>query len=281
MGGWRLVDGYGRTGITTREHRDGSCSFEFDEGSPHAQYLRSPLLEGNSRKVVSFYFKNYAEEAGASAQVGYRSAFRVGWSTKTNRLNDFVVAPEMEAVNGRWNRYSLQVPEDTKFVLIMVKDHEAWLYVDDISITEVPSPVATAAVVMGESRYVTTFYDSARKWRLPEGALAYTVEKEGEEFVFYCTGDIVPAGTPVVIVMDRMAGDTEATKTVVLSVTTASGTAPHPYNILRGTDAPVTVSGGKIGGQTVYVLGIVEGKLGFYQFSGSEIPAGKAYYLED
>ena len=99
--------------------------------------------------------------------------------------------------------------------------------------------------------------------------------------MFYCTGDIVPAGTPVVILMDKTAGDTEATKKVSLSVTTASGPAPHPYNVLRGADAPVAVSEGKVGGQTVYVLGVVEGKLGFYKYSGNEIPAGKAYILED
>lgn len=281
MGGWRLVDGNGRTGITTREHHGGSCSFEFDEGSPHAQYLRSPLLGGSSQKVISFYFKNYAQQAEGAETIGYRSVFRVGWSTQTNRLNDFVVGPEEAAENGRWTRYSLQVPEEALYVLILSEAHQAWLYVDDISITEVPRPEAVLATVMGESKYVTTFYDPARKWRLPEGALAYTVEKEGEDFVFYCIGDIVPTGTPVVIVMDKAAGDAGDTKEVGLGLTAASGPAPRPYNVLRGADVPVTVSEGRVGGQRVYVLGIVEGKLGFYQFSGSEIPAGKAYCLGD
>lgn len=281
MGGWRLVNGNGRTGITTREHHEGAYSFEFDEGSPHAQFLRSPLLEGNAPKVVSFYFKNFSEEAGESVSVGYRSAFQVGWSTKSNRLEDFVVTPEEEAFNGRWTRYTLQLPEDTRYVLIMVKDHEAWLYVDDISIAEVPKPVAMLATVMGERKYVTTFYDPAKKWQLPEGALAYTVHQEGEDYVFYCIDDVVRAGTPVVIMMDKLAGDTEDTKEIDLSVTGASGRAPHLYNILRGAEAPVAVSGGKVDGKTVYVLGIVEGKLGFYQFSGSVIPAGKAYYLAE
>ena len=60
MGGWRLENGSGRSGISTRAFHGGSHSFEFDEGSPEAQCLRSPLLEGNdAEKVVSFYFKNY------------------------------------------------------------------------------------------------------------------------------------------------------------------------------------------------------------------------------
>lgn len=280
MGGWRLENGYGRSGITTSEKHEGVHSFEFDEGSPHAQYLRSPLLEGSSQKIVSFYFKNYTKPAEGSETTSYRSVFRVGWSTKTNRLSDFVVGPEETAENGRWTRYSLQVPEDAKYVLIMVKDHQAWLYVDDISITEVPQPVATLATVMGESMFVTTFYDSGRKWQLPKGALAYTVHQEGDDYVFYCIDDVIQAGTPVVILMDKSAGDTGDTKEVGLSVTSAAGKAPHLYNILTGTDTAVSVSEGKIDGKTVYVLGVKNGKLGLYPFSGNEIPAGKAYYIK-
>ena len=281
MGGWRVRQGHGRTGITTGEHHEGSYSFVFDEGSPHTQFLRSPLLEGSSEKLVSFYFKIYTEQSGESTSVGYLSAFQVGWSTKSDSLTDFAVAPEVEATSGLWTRYVLQVPEGVKYALILVKDHKAWLYVDDISITEVPKPLATLATVMGESQYVTTFYDSERKWQLPEGALAYTVEKEGDDFVFYCIDDVIPAGTPVVILMDRQAGDTGNTKELALSVTNLSKTAPHPYNILKGTDTPLAVTDGKIGGKKVFVLGVSGGKLGFYPFNGSEIPAGKAYYLVD
>jgi hypothetical protein len=170
------------------------------------------------------------------------------------------------------------VPEDTKYVLIMVKDHTAWLYVDDISITEVPKPVATLANVKGEKQYVATFYDGSRNWQLPQGGLAYTVENESPEYVFFCIGDIIPAGTPVVILLDKQAGDTENTKTIALSI---SGTrpTPRPYNILSGSDLPVDVS--QFGGKTVYVLGIKNNVLGFYPFSGNTIPAGKAYYLAE
>ena len=279
MGGWRLEKGHGRSGITTDQHHDGSYSFEFDEGSPEAQFLRSPLLESGSQKIVSFYFKNYAEETSEPVTIGYRSVFRVGWSTKTNRLADFVFGPEEEAKNGHWTRYSLQVPAEAQYVLIMVEDHQAWLYVDDISITDVPRPMARQATVMGEVQYVTTFYDGAKSWMLPAGALAYTVEKEGEDFVFYCIDDVIPAGTPAVILMDKTAEDTGTTKFVDLRVTNVKKTAPHPYNILRGAESPVTVSDGKIDGKTVYVLEIVDGEVGLYPFTGSVIPAGKAYYL--
>ncbi len=279
MGGWRLENGYGRSGITTREKHEGSHSFEFDEGSPEAQCLRSPRLGGNdAEKVVSFYFKNYAEQEGSSI-ISYVSSFQVGWSTKSNQLSDFVGTPEMAAENGQWVHFSLQIPADAKYVMIRVKDHQAWLYVDDIRITTVPQPVATAAGVMGGIQYAASFYDGSRSWQLPKGGLAYTVRKEGDDCVFYCIGDVIPAGTPVIILLDRQAGDTGSTKVIPLSVTESS-TVPILYNILIGTDSPVAVSNGKIAGKTAYVLGIRDGKLGFYPFSGNTIPAGKAYYCE-
>ena len=281
MGGWRLVNGHGRSGISTREKHGGSYSFEFDEGAPEAQFLRSPRLNTSSEVVVSFSFKNFAETQSSTSLISYASSFQVGWSTNTNKLTDFVGAPEEAADNGQWTRYSLQLPGGAKYVLIKVKEHSAWLYVDGISITEVPKPVGTAATVMGETRYVTTFYDSARNWQLPEGAWAYTVNKEGDKYVFYCLDDIIPAGVPVIILMDKTATDAGATKEVRLSATSA--TKVPLFNILQGSDSPVDVSGGKIGGHTVYVLGIVGGELGFYPLdsSQSQIPARKAYYLAD
>ena len=278
MEGWRLEQGHGRSGITTDQHHDGSYGFEFDEGSPEAQFLRSPLLDGNAAKVISFYYKNYAVQEG-STLTSYASSFRAGWSTKTNSLNDFKFTSEVEAVNGQWNHYSLQVPEGVKYVLIMVKDLTAWLYVDDISITEVPRPVATLATVREETQYIASFYDGSRNWQLPQGGLAYTVEKEGDDYVFYCIGDVIPSGTPVIILLDKQPGDTGSTKAIALSL---SGTrpTPRPYNILQGSDGPVDVS--QFGGKTVYVLGIDNNKKwGFYPFSGNTIPAGKAYFVAE
>ena len=173
----------------------------------------------------------------------------MGWSTQTNQLSDFVGTSEIAADHGQWVHFSLQVPKDAKYVMIRVKDHQAWLYVDDISITTVPQPVATAASVMGEVQYAATFYDGSRNWQLPKGGLAYTVRKEGEDFVFYCIGDVIQAGTPVIILLDKQAGDTESTKVIPLSVTTSSG-LPSLFNILQGTDSPVAVSNGKIGEKT-------------------------------
>ena len=284
MGGWRLGQGSSLSGITAQQRHEGEYGFVFDEGCPKAQYLRSPLLNGNSSKILSFYFKNYSVQTGESTYDVSASSFHVGWSTATNRLSDFQESPAVEAAAADWKRQSYQLPEGTKYVYIKVDEQKAWLYVDDISITDVPLPEAVEATVMGETKYVTTFFSGSKSWRLPEGALAYTVSKQGDDLVFYRLGDesnIIPAGRAVVIVADKAANDTETTKVINLTITGASAPALLYGNILTGSDTPVDVSGGKIGGKTVYVLGIVDGKLDFYPFTGNVIPAGKAYYLGD
>ena len=284
MGGWRLEQGSVSSGITAQQRHEGEYGFVFDEGCPKAQYLRSPLLEGNSAKILTFYFKNYSVQSGESTSVVSASSFHVGWSIETNSLSDFQESTEIEAATANWKRQTFQLPEGTRYAYIKIDDHKAWLFIDAISITDVPLPVAVEATVMGETKYVTTFYSGSKSWRLPSGALAYTVTRQDDDLVFYRLGDesnIIPAGRAVVIVADKAANDTEPTKVINLTITDPV-TVPLLYeNLLTGSDTPVAVSGGKIGGKTVYVLGIVGGKLDFYPFSGSVIQAGKAYYLAE
>ncbi|MBR5043154.1 MAG: fibronectin type III domain-containing protein [Bacteroidales bacterium] len=128
----------------------------------------------------------------------------------------------------------------------------------------------TAAKVRGETKYVTTFYDRSAKYELPDGALAYTAAPDGNKMVFYQFDRIIPSGTAVIILSDKA--------DIQLTQTDASATYNYP-NILQGSDMPVSVSGGKVDGKAVYVFGIDKGKLGFYQFSGTQVPPGTAYYL--
>ncbi|MBR5043152.1 MAG: hypothetical protein IKX67_07915, partial [Bacteroidales bacterium] len=128
----------------------------------------------------------------------------------------------------------------------------------------------TAATVRGETKYVTTFYDQSGNYELPKDALAYTAAPDGNKMVFYQLGSIIPSGTAVIILSDKA--------DILLTQTDASVTYNYP-NILQGSDMPVSVSGGKVDGKTVYVFGIDKGKLGFYQFSGTQLQPGKAYYL--
>ena len=280
MGGWRLENGVAYSGITSNEKHGGDHSFMFDyeDGYDEAQYLRSPRLEGNTSKLVSFYYKNYEYEKDGQPTV-VQSFFRVGWSTSSQRISDFEVTPEVAACTAQWKKISVQVPKDTRYVLIELRGGAFWLYVDDVTITELPPITATAATVLGQTQYVATFYDGSLNWQLPDGALAYTVEKEGNDYVFYCIGNVIPAGTAAVILMDKTAQDTGATKEIQL-ILTATKPTPRPDNVLQGADSQIPVNGGMIGEQKVRVLSISGGTLGFHWFKGSYIPAGKAYILE-
>lgn len=140
---------------------------------------------------------------------------------------------------------------------------------DDLTLT------ATAATVLDEEKYVTTFFNSALNYQLPEGALAYTASLDGTQVVFYRIGEdsnVIPAGTAVIIVADAAS--------ITLTKTTDPGITIAPAkNILTGADLPTAVSEGKVEGKTPYVLGISGGTLGLYKYTGDQIPAGKAFYL--
>ena len=126
-----------------------------------------------------------------------------------------------------------------------------------------------AGIVLGENDYVSTFYDGKTDYQLPNRAKAYTANLEDGKIVFHQIGDdgrVIPHGTAAIIVSDVTG--------VSLSVLTSTTVTAHAGNILRGTDTAIAKPAG-----TVYVLNISEGTLGFYKFTGSTIPAHKAYYV--
>ena len=126
-----------------------------------------------------------------------------------------------------------------------------------------------AATVLDETKYVGSFYSGTLHYQLPEGALAYTAGLDGTQVVFYRIGEdsrVIPAGTAVIIVA-------EAAEVTLTKLDSTEVTA-HAGNILVGSDAEIAKPAGN-----VYVLGIVESTLGFYKYTGSVIPAGKAYYV--
>ena len=283
MGGWRIVNSNGNAGIKSWEPREGSYDFGFAfdqiESNP-PQYLISPQLNASSESILSFYYQNNAD-----ATTAYRTLFSVGYSTTDKNPEDFSWSDEISVAvaAGTWPHFVQRLPQGTKYVAIRLRAGQPWLYLDDISITPVADPVLTAATVQGQNKYVATFFDGNTSWVLPEGATAYTAGLDGDEWVFYRIDDrdsrVIPAGTAVVILMDKTSQDTAPTKTLAMTPTTDSINIQHSNDLL-GSDAPQAVTEGKIGERAVYVLGIQNGTLGFYPFSGTEIPAGKAYYLK-
>ncbi|MBR4352312.1 MAG: choice-of-anchor J domain-containing protein [Bacteroidales bacterium] len=283
MGGWRIVNSNGNAGIKSWEPREGSYDFGFAfdqiESNP-PQFLISPQLNVSSESILSFYYQNNAD-----ATTAYRTLFSVGYSITDKNPEDFSWSDEISVAvaAGTWPHFVQRLPQGTKYVAIRLRAGQPWLYLDDISITPVADPVLTAATVQGQNKYVATFFDGNTSWVLPEGATAYTAGLDGDEWVFYRIDDrdsrVIPAGTAVVILMDKTSQDTAPTKTLAMTPTTDSINIQHSNDLL-GSDAPQAVTEGKIGERAVYVLGIQNGTLGFYPFSGTEIPAGKAYYLK-
>ena len=142
-------------------------------------------------------------------------------------------------------------------------------------ISEITLTISTAATVFGETKYVTTFYNSARAYRLPEGAAAYTAGLDGDQVVFYRIGedsDVIPAGTAAIIIADASA---LSEGKLSMDALVSTDVTAKPGNILQGSDADIAKPSG-----TVYVLGVDgDGAMTFKKFTGSEIPGGKAYYL--
>lgn len=288
MGGWRVVNADIGSGIYTSAEEylhTGQASFRFmnstyAHNSP--QILISPQLESDCAMTLSFFYKNCDYESSA-----YPAYFQVGHSTTAKDLDDFTWSDIMTAKSDDWGQYFGTFPRGTKYIAIMMRETALWFNVDDISINSIANNVATAATLLGEEKYISTFYDGTRltrdmqtipAYRLPEGALAYTATLDGDDLVLHLVGDVFTAGEAVIVIMDKTKQDTENTKVYDVSNMSVYNKVERP-NILQGSDSPVTVTDGKVDGKTVYVLGVENGVLGLYKFTGSEIPAGKAYHL--
>ena len=118
--------------------------------------------------------------------------------------------------------------------------------------------------------YWATFYNGESRYNLPEGAQAFTLNASKQLYILGTDGSVIPAGTAVIIKADSAA--ITLTKSDDASSISVNGGA----NILVGADAP-TPTYSVVG--TPYVLGVSGGTLGYYKYTGTGIPAGKAYYI--
>ncbi|MBR4381213.1 MAG: hypothetical protein IKP48_08155 [Bacteroidaceae bacterium] len=146
------------------------------------------------------------------------------------------------------------------------KDVEVSATCTSISLT------ANLAALNGVTKYWTTFYHPTLSYQLPAGAMALYM-KEDMALYMLGDGDVVPAGTPVIIM-----GDTSSISITKLDSTTVTNPTD---NKLSGTAVATAASSLTTGGKKVYVMSKVNETLGFYEFSGTTIPANKAYYVDD
>ena len=116
-----------------------------------------------------------------------------------------------------------------------------------------------------------TFYDASKKWRLPEGAVAYTgTYDDGELTLIALTGNttIIPAAEPVVL---KAASDITLTETAQSQGTAGSNDLVGAASAITGDDLTAITY--------PYVLGYRNSTTSFFKFNGSTIPAGKAYLV--
>ncbi|MBO7418994.1 MAG: hypothetical protein J6U14_08695, partial [Bacteroidaceae bacterium] len=141
-----------------------------------------------------------------------------------------------------------------------------WAAAESFTIT------ANAASLNGVSKYWTTFCHGEFNYQLPAGAQAFYM-KNDKSLYLLGDGDKIPAGCAVIIMSDT--GSITLTK-----IDSASVTSPTD-NKLAGTAAQTAVSSLGLTGKKVYVLNKgTDDELGFFEYSGTTIPANKAYYVE-
>ena len=133
----------------------------------------------------------------------------------------------------------------------------------------VPADTPTSVTLnatFGDGCYWATYFNADAQYVLSEGAQAFTMDENNNLYRVGTDGTVIPENTAVVIISD--------TETVTLTLNSQASASIHGDNILQGSNVPVAVTAG-----TPYVLGKVSNKIGFYEFTGTNIPANKAYYV--
>ena len=151
----------------------------------------------------------------------------------------------------------------------------------DVTVTAFVRPIITILTGhLSDGFYWATYYDHDVRFTLPEGAQAFTM---GTDYKLYRLGDdgrVIPAGEAVVIISD--VADIELISTSDGSNIIVHG--PENKNILHGSDSAVVLTEGKVtvdnAQKTPYVLGVSSNTFGFHQYTGTAIPANKAYYVQ-
>ena len=123
----------------------------------------------------------------------------------------------------------------------------------------------------GITAYWGSFYSGTHRYTLPEGAAAYTMGTDYQLYRLGSDGRTIPDGVAVVII--ATIADVALTPDDGLSPVEDHATGG---NQLHGSNTAVAVGG--LSG-TPYVLSVSGGVIGFRQFTGASIPAGKAYYV--
>lgn len=188
----------------------------------------------------------------------------------------YVVVPEGKAL-------SVTIDGVTKPVVLVPTDGKAdilgCLYANPANRTE--SRALTLAMVpatinltanLADGNYWTTFHCGDASYLIDEGenATAYTAEVSDDNVVLHSLNKDIPKNTAVVIKGE----DNEISMSIVADPDLI---VPVPANALQGVDVATATS--TLGEGTFYVLGKVNDNFGFHRYTGTTMPAQKAYLL--
>ena len=145
----------------------------------------------------------------------------------------------------------------------------------DVTINSVPvKPVSLAQGTKdGVTAWWGSFYDGSTNYTLSEGA-AYTLGADNKLYRLGTDGLTIPKGVAVVIIAPTSSATISPAGTADLGITDNA----YGGNKLHGSDSAVSVSG--LSG-TPYVLSLDGAAIGFREYTGASIPAGKAYFVND
>lgn len=136
LGDWTVIPGVSSSAMIDASIGHGSShSFHFFMGASYT-YLVSPMFTGTENGInLQFYYTNYWDGS---------SYFKVGYSTTTNDIDDFIWGDLIVADQGNmhlkrgqgWTLYDHDLPSSVKYVAIAYyKNGSHHLYVDDFNIT--------------------------------------------------------------------------------------------------------------------------------------------------
>lgn len=169
---------------------------------------------------------------------------------------------------------------DKKFIFFSIKksNMKPYFYVTDNNAYAVNLYRKDHTVSVGETHFAT-YYNGTWDSKVPEGVTAYTftITERGQNIELsktheYNSGDIIPAGCPVLLYSDG-ASD------YVMELSSPDTSLPKYENALVGTDCDSSVSPSD--NYTYYILSLDENKdinsIGFYPIEDLTNSAHKAY----
>ena len=143
-----------------------------------------------------------------------------------------------------------------------------------VSATWTPSDNIALTANLADGNYWTTFYCGDASYKIDEGenATAYTAEVNGDDIILHSLNRDIPKNTAVIIKGED--GSISMTKV-------ADPDLIVPTNDLHGVDVQTTTASitSTLGDGTFYVLGNTNSHFGFHKYTGTAMPARKAFLL--